>query len=100
MAARRRRRASREFPVDHQKTVRTRLHHLNLVEQGVRGGFLLDLFVARRIAGGVELFAAGENLLDADVVVVADVAAIDGTTHEGQPEQGGRGGWGRGGECV
>jgi outer membrane receptor protein involved in Fe transport len=31
--------------------------------------FLLDLFVARRIAGGLEVFAAAENLLDAAVVV-------------------------------
>ncbi|MCG6927489.1 MAG: TonB-dependent receptor [Acidobacteria bacterium] len=31
--------------------------------------FLLDLFVARRIASGLEVFAAAENLLDADVVV-------------------------------
>ena len=30
---------------------------------------LLDLFVARRLAGGLEVFAAAENLLDADVVV-------------------------------
>jgi len=31
--------------------------------------FLLDLFVARRITGRLEVFAAAENLLDADVVV-------------------------------
>ena len=31
--------------------------------------FVLDLLVARRIAGGLELFAAAENLLDAEVVV-------------------------------
>ena len=31
--------------------------------------FVLDLFVAREVAGGLELFAAGENLLDAAVVV-------------------------------
>jgi outer membrane receptor protein involved in Fe transport len=30
---------------------------------------LVDLLVARRIGGGLELFAAAENLLDADVVV-------------------------------
>jgi outer membrane receptor protein involved in Fe transport len=31
--------------------------------------FLLDLFVARRLSGGLEVFAAAENLLDAGVVV-------------------------------
>ncbi|MEE8217338.1 MAG: TonB-dependent receptor [Vicinamibacteria bacterium] len=31
--------------------------------------FVLDLFVARRITGWLEAFAAAENLLDADVVV-------------------------------
>jgi outer membrane receptor protein involved in Fe transport len=31
--------------------------------------FLLDLLVARRLTGRLELFAAAENLLDAEVVV-------------------------------
>jgi outer membrane receptor protein involved in Fe transport len=31
--------------------------------------FVLDLFVARRLPAGLELFGAAENLLDADVVV-------------------------------
>jgi outer membrane receptor protein involved in Fe transport len=35
----------------------------------LESAFLLDLFVARRISGGVEAFAAAENVLDADVVV-------------------------------
>lgn len=35
----------------------------------LESAFLLDVFLARRLAGGLEAFAAAENLLDADVVV-------------------------------